>query len=78
MTSRAPAGPRETRPAAEDKGALLAFGRLTNNLSRRVPCEATCDVGEMVFYLTFRDRVESSKVVGRIHTAGEGENDLLA
>ena len=78
MTFRAPAGPRETRPAAEGKRALLAFGRLTDNQSRRVPCKATCDVREMVFYLTFRDRVESSKVVGRIHTAGEGENDLLA
>jgi hypothetical protein len=78
MTSRAPAGPRETRPVTEDKGALLALGRFANNLSRCVAGEGTSDVCEMVFYLTFRNRVKSGKVVGRIHTGGEGEDDLLS
>jgi len=77
MTSRAPAGPRETCPAAEDKRALLAFSRFANDPSRGVSGEATSDVGQMVFYLTFGDRVKSGKVVGRIHAGGEGKDDLL-
>jgi hypothetical protein len=77
MTSRAPAGPRETCPAAEDKRALLAFGRFANDLSRCIPGEAASDVSQMVFYLTFGDRVKSGKVICRIHTGCEGEDDLL-
>jgi hypothetical protein len=78
MTSWAPARPRKTRPTAEGKCALLTFGRFANNLSRCIAGEATGDVGQMLFYVTFRDRVKSGKVVRRIHTGGESKDDLLS
>jgi hypothetical protein len=77
MTSRAPAGAREARPGPKDKRAMLAFRRLANDQSCGVSGEATCNVRQMVFYLTFRYRVKRGKVVGRIHTGGEGEDNLL-
>jgi hypothetical protein len=78
MASGTSAGPRETRPIAEYKSTLLAFGRFANNFSRCVAGEATSDVGEMVFYLTFRDRVKGRKLIGRIHAGSEDEDDLLS
>jgi len=56
----------------------MAFGRFTNKTTRSVSCEASSNMAQMVFGLSFRDRIEMSQIAGGIETAGERVGDLLA
>ena len=56
---------------------MQAFGRFTNKPTCPVSCEAACNMAQVVFRLSFRDRVKMSEVTGGIETAGERMGDLL-
>ena len=55
----------------------MAFGRFTNKTTCPVSCEASSNMAQMVFGLSFRDRIEMSQIAGGIETAGERVGDLL-
>ena len=57
---------------------MQAFGRFTNKPTCPVSCEAACNMAQVIFRLSFRDRVKMSKVAGGIETAGERVGDLLS
>ena len=56
----------------------MAFGRFTNKTTCPVSCEASSNMAQMVFGLSFRDRVEMSEIAGGIETVGERVGDLLS
>jgi len=57
---------------------VQAFGHFTNKSTCPVSCEATRNMVQMVFRLSFRDCVKMSEVAGGIETAGERVGDLLS
>jgi hypothetical protein len=74
----APTRSRKPCAVAENKTAVMAFGCFTNKPTCLVSCEASRNMAQMVFRLSFGDRVEMSEVAGGIETAAERVGDLLA
>ncbi|HEY3197822.1 MAG TPA: hypothetical protein VGJ57_07390 [Nitrospirales bacterium] len=61
----------------EDKAAVITFGGFANKSTCPVPRNASSDVPQMLFYLSFRDGIAMSQIAGGVQAPGKRVGDLL-